>query len=389
MALEEPKARLLAANTTTEKLLEQVKDLYVEEIQGDHEALNEALSELHNSAQIDLITAITSSGENSNGHYPSAILNAFENALPLLNAGVEDVLQCLAHLNQLDKYTYSGRFNEAFKKFCAVDIGRTRDGVQYILAQHELNSYASFLSSSILAYNTNHLSEAIKKTKNLLVNRNEIVRNQAYFTLGRLEVNESQADIIWTLLSDSISTEHENNCRASILQAALYFGDNFPSYWPKIEELLPTLFEKDAPEVLHEISITVAYQRINLPEEIFHILVEQLENISPEHKVIINNIDHLLVKLIDKKDSPIALNLLESILTRGVNISQLTYFSNTLVSKHKILLNHIVTKWFLSGEPSFCRGVFDLLNDATDRNIELAADITLLDNERRIQVRSA
>jgi hypothetical protein len=87
--------------------------------------------------------------------------------------------------------------------------------------------------------------------------------------------------------------------------------------------------------------------------------------------------------LLENDSSLIAVELLEAILAAGVEINELGYFSRELISKHQGLLSHIITKWFLSGVPSLCHGVFELLHDVTDNDIELKAEVALLDNEEK------
>ncbi|HBC3407580.1 hypothetical protein [Vibrio parahaemolyticus] len=382
MLLEEIKARILAASETAEGLLGQVNDLYVEEIRSEEKILKDALSELHNAGEIDLVEIIRRVDKSSSGYDFFTIQHAFEGALPSLNASVEDVLRCLAHLTQqAGRDLAVGGIYGAFERFCRVEAQRPIDSIGFILSQSELNAYALFLSSSILAYDSDHVVDAIQTTESLIANRNDVIRNQAYFALGRLDVGDAHANVIWELIIGSASGEHESGCCASILRATINFGDAFPSYWSQIEEFLRTFVEGAPPEVLYEISNIVAFQRVNLPEGVLELLVKQLANVSPEHKGIIDNIDHLLVSLVGKGASSIALELLESILVVGVKFPHLDYFSRELLSKHRDLLNHIVTKWFLSGDSTLCHGVSDLLHDVTSKDVELEAEMALLGDE--------
>ncbi|HFQ4942272.1 TPA: hypothetical protein ACGUM0_004734 [Vibrio vulnificus] len=382
MLLEETKTRLLAASETAEELLSLINDMCFEEIRPEEKVLQDALSQLHNAGEIDLVELVRGVDKSSSGNDFFTILHAFENALPSLEANIEDVLRCLLHLTQqAGRDLAIGGVYGAFQRFCSMEAQRPKDSVEFILAQTELSAYAPFLSSSILAYDPGCVSDAIRTTENLIANRNEMVRSQAYFILGRLDVGEAQANVIWELLSGS--GERESGCCASVLRATICFGDAFPSYWPKIEEFLLTFVERTPPEVLYEISDILAFQRVDLPDGAQRILLKQLANVSPEHKGVIDNIDYLLVNLVEKGASSLALKLLESILTVGVKFPQLDYFSRELLSKHRELLNHIVTKWFLSGDSSFCHGVSDLLHDITGKDVELVAEMALLGDEVR------
>ncbi|QBF82848.1 hypothetical protein EXU30_09190 [Shewanella maritima] len=382
MLLEETKARLLDASETAEGLLAQIDDLYVEEIQSEDKVLKDALFQLHNAREIDLVEIIRGVDKSSNRYDFFTILHAFESTLPSLDASVEDVLRCLVHLtHQAGRDLAIGGVYQAFERFCSVEAHRPGDSIGFILAQSELSAYAPFLSSSILAYGSDRMTDAIQTTENLIANRNEMVRSQAYFTLGKLDVDETQANLIWELLSGSAEGEHESDSRSSILRAVINFGGAFPSYWSQIEHFLLRFVEGAPPEVLYVISHIVAFQRIDLPEEVLGLLVKQFANVSPEHQGIIDNVDHLLVNLARKGASSLVLELLESILAVGVKFSQLDDLSRELLSKHRELLNHVVTKWFLSGDRVLCHGVLDLLRDVTGKDIELNADVAMLDDE--------
>jgi hypothetical protein len=382
MLLEEAKVKLLTASETTGGLLTQIHDSYIQEIRTEDKVLTVALSELHNSGELDLVETVGSVDKSSRGHHFFTILNAFVSALPSLDASVENVLDCLVHLTQeTGRDPAMGGIYGAFEGYCRMDANRPRASVRFILAQSELGAYAPFLTSSILAFDSGSVTEAIQTIESLLAIKNETVRSQAYFTLGRLTIDEPQIDVIWGLLSSNARTECESGCCASILRSTLQFGEAFPSYWSQIEELLISFVKGSPPEVLYAISDIVAFQRVDLPESVLHLLVKQLANVSPEHKGIIDNIDHLLVKLVERRAFPLAVELLESILAVGVELSQLDYFSSELFSKHRGLLNHIITKWFLSGESSLGHGVLNLLQDARDKEIELKAEMALLDDE--------
>lgn len=381
MLLEETKVRLLTASETTDGLLAQINDSYVQEIRTEEKVLTDALSELHNSGEIDLVETVGSLDKSSRGHDFFTILHAFEDALPSLDASVEDVLNCLVHIML---QAGSGRAYGAFERFCSVEAHRPRDSVEFILAQSELSAYAPFLSSSILAYDSVRVTEAIQTTESLIANRNEMVRSQAYFTLGRLAISEPQVGVIWGLLSRSCSSERDSACCASLLRATLHFGAAFSYYWPQIEELLITFVEGSSPEALYAISDIVAFDRVDLPESIMHLLVKQLVNVSPEHNDTIGNINYVLVKLIEKESSSIAVELLESLLAVGVGFTALGHLAHELLGKHRELLNHIITRWFLSGESLLCHGVINLLNDVAGKDIELKADLALLDDEVKL-----
>ena len=180
MSLEETRARLLTASETAGDLLTMISDLYVQEIPSNEKFLTAALSELHNTSVIDIVKIVSEIDKNSCGRDFFNILSAFENALPTLDARIEDVIQCMVHLTQqAGRDLAAGGIYIAFQRYCSVEVQRPRDRVRFILAQNEQNAYAPFLSSSILAYDSGYVEEAIQITEILIANRNEVIRNQA------------------------------------------------------------------------------------------------------------------------------------------------------------------------------------------------------------------
>lgn len=384
MLLEDIKARLLTASKTEQDFLNEISSLYKQEKNSKEKTLVIALSDLHNSNVIDFVQIVKDMDKTSYGRNFFSVINIFETALPTLDSRIEDVLHCLVHLQQQAgrDLAISGIYL-AFERYCSEERHRARDSVRFILAKSEVNLYAPFISSAILALNSNDVVEAINITESLIANSNEIIRNQAYFTLGRLIVSDSRASIIWDLINNSANNEDDNNCCASILKAAINFGEKFPSYWPQIENLLLNLFDKRCTNILHIVSNILTFQRPDLPKHIYHLMVKQLTNVSPEHKAIIDNIDNLLVTLIEREESELAIELLESILSSGVEIKLLDYFSYELINKHNELRNHIITKWLLSGEPQLCHSILSLFNSNSDKGIEVKAEMTLLDNAEK------
>jgi hypothetical protein len=384
MSLEETKTSLISASKTAELLLIQINRLYIKEIRSDEKYLGEALSELHNQGIINLVELVTIVDKTTHEYDFFSILYAFENALPLLESSVEDVLYCLVHLTEkAGRDLAVGGIYRAFQSFCCLKSNRPSDSIKAILNPNNIDAYAPFLSNSLLAFDSKNLIDAIHITESLITHENKTVRRQVYFALGNFNVTRAQTDLVWEIFSTNARNERDSDCCASLLRGVLNFGEKLPTYWPLIEELLILFLNSSPPEVQYEISNIVAFQRKELPEGIVNILINQLMNVSPEHTGIINNIDHLLVKLVEQNSSSLAIKLLESILAEGVDFNSLNYFSSELLSKHQKLLNQIITRWFLGGESSLCIGVMNLFDGLTGKDIELKADMLLLQDDNK------
>lgn len=382
MSLEEVKTRLFAARGTIDSLFSQIEEFYIQDVRSEDKVLEIALSDLHNSGEINLVELVNTADRSSLGYDFFSILHAFENTLPSLEADVEDVLVCLAHLTQQTGKDFAiGGIHRAFQLFCSLDTERPRSSIEIISNHGEDDIYASFISSSLLSFSSENVSEAIYIAENLSAHTNKTVRKQAYFFLGRVSVGEDKADMVFHLFSTKSNSEQDSECRASLLSAMLNFGEKLPIYWHRIEKIFSTFLNSISPEIQHEISKIIAFHGIDLPESILHLLVTQLASVSPEHKSIIDNIDHSLVNLIKNNQPTLAIELLDSILNAGVDIHSLDYLSQELRTTYKETLNHIITKWFLSGSSILCMGAFDLLHDSIDEVYELNADMSLLSGD--------
>lgn len=244
MSLEETRCTLLNARGNIENLLTLINELYRQQIKSEDIFLTEALSELHNAGEIDLLKIFEAVNDTSYKNNLYVIMRVVETTLPSLDIKVADILPCLTKLTNLA----SGHIvYGAFECFCRVDNSRPKDSVDFILKQTELDSYAPFLFYAIMAYDSGQIAESIQVVTNLIANSNEMIRNQAYSVLGRLNITENQANIIWNIIKSSAINEHNDSCRSSILRFIVHFGHIFPSYWPHIESLLATFVEGAEP----------------------------------------------------------------------------------------------------------------------------------------------
>ncbi|WP_163087840.1 hypothetical protein [Alteromonas profundi] len=139
MSLEETKTDLIAANENHERLLAYIKKLYQAEIRSKDNVLSQALAELHNSEKINLLSLISDLATQSVGSDFVTVLRVFENTLPMLDASVDDVIHCIAHLmHQSDKGMIFGGIYDSFRIFCSADVLRASKSIdcsgQLILA---------------------------------------------------------------------------------------------------------------------------------------------------------------------------------------------------------------------------------------------------------------
>ncbi|MAC46667.1 MAG: hypothetical protein CMI12_07425 [Oceanospirillum sp.] len=383
MSLEETKAQLLAVGNVRKDLLSKIAELSFQEVRTE-EYLAEALSQLHNSGEIDLVELVKDGSDGFSGHRFFKILYVFEQALPSLEVDIESVLSCLVCLKKkAGRDLFLGRFYSAFQNYCRMDEKRPDVGIQFILSQDDLNDYVSFLSSSLLAFQPDNFVSAIQIIERLIIHEDRSVRNEAYLALGRLDVDDAQVGKVWGLICARAKSEKDNTCLASLLLAMLHHGARFPSYWQEVEKLLEEYLDVVSPEVQYEISDIVAFRRVDLSGNILQFLLKKLADVSPKDNRVVQNIDYALVELCTQSLPHLAVDLLESSLINGVSVKSLNYFSNELVDKHRELFEQLVTKWFLSGKGSLCNAVFELLHDDLEEDVTFKVDMSVLDDDEK------
>ena len=104
--------------------------------------------------------------------------------------------------------------------------------------------------------------------------------------------------------------------------------------------------------------------RGKLPLEIFDVLLSALEGVSHSHIKTIDYIDYGLQYLLEQNQAKVVIYL-ENVLTKNTELS-IKQFDSTLSylqQKDNILLNQIVTKWFLSGENNLCNAIREMVTD--------------------------
>lgn len=376
--IEETKRQLLEAKSQDD-FLSLICQVSKKEAFSDEDYLVQALIELHNSSQIDLVKLLHSSDSSCIEQNYFNLNKTFAQALPDLAADAEDVIKCISHLS-FHAGSDCGLY-EAFKSFCKVKPERPDQSVQFILNKKNAQYPPYFLSNAILAAHETEADWAISMIELLTKHPLETFRQQGYFAAACLVSNESQSERLWKILKHSSETEIDESSKAALLRAILRHGIQVHSHWDRIYELLESFLINPSSNLLHEISTQVAFERTELPEKLLTLLIEQLRTITPQEKAIIDNIDYLLVKLFKKELNLLATSLLESLICQKIEITAFDYLSNYLLKNNFSLFSQLATKWFLSADKYLCEAVSDLSVKSGGKNIELNADLSILDND--------
>lgn len=378
--IEETKRQLLEAKSQDD-FLTLICQASEKEAFSDENHLVQALIELHNSSQIDLVKLLHSSDGGGIEHNYFKLGKTFAQALPTLAADTETVIKCISHLSSLAG-SDCGLY-EAFKDFCRVKPERPDQSIQFILNKKNAKYPHYFLSNAILAAHETEVNWAISMIELLTEHSLQTFRQQGYFAAACLVSNESQSERLWKILKHSSETEIDESSKAALFRAILRHGIQIHSHWDRIYELLESFLINPSSDLLHEISTQIAFERAELPEKLLELLIDQLRTVTPKEKAIIDNIDYLLVKLFKKELNLLATSLLESLICQKIEITAFDYLSNYLIDKNFYLFSQLATKWFLSADKYLCKAISDLSAKSGGKNIELNADLSILDNDMK------
>lgn len=149
MSIDETKVTILQA-VKDENFFQVLAKVYVDEISSKAQNLAPALAELHNAALIDLNNQfLVLTGQNLKNEL-FILTKVYRKVVPMLISSVSDVLQCMSHLKaQSEAYATGLSLPDAFTEFCAVNIERSKEALELILA--DINKYGELLESVIVA----------------------------------------------------------------------------------------------------------------------------------------------------------------------------------------------------------------------------------------------
>jgi hypothetical protein len=370
----------LTLSIGTGLFFELLHDVYIEEIKSSEKNLSLVLSELHNESIIDLNDEFYKLNVEDPSHESYSLIEVYAEALPRLNAGIEEVANCVLHLNKIAEYgSYRYSLFSFFKDFCSTEINRSKNAVEVILNSND--TFTPLLCSALIAVSSHDLNWVLSQCKTLINNKNIEVSHQIYNALGLIKLDsDNQFDIACTLLEDAVRERQAASAMATIFNSIMALGQDNNRLWGRITILINQLLEDLEPLVLFEASRTAMWSLSKIPQDILNLLVHYLRNTSVDNISILKNIDLLLVRLSETRQATLADSLLEHLLLNNENLEITTFdsFSYYLLEKNKDDLNRILTKWFLSSEPKLCKAILDLVSGSGQENLELSFELNQL-----------
>ena len=185
--MDELKGKLLKANVDG-KFFEFVQEVYYQD-RKDEKLLPSLLAELHNEGQLNLVEIFHSFKNTAENHDFFSVRRVFEEVLPLINAPVAEVVQCVKHLTLeagQDAFTYT--LMSPFKEFCKKDTDRTKALLDIALTY--IDEDFDYLTTAIEAGASNDETTYVNQAIELLTHENELIIQRAIFALGRINFQD-------------------------------------------------------------------------------------------------------------------------------------------------------------------------------------------------------
>ena len=343
----------------------------------NHSQVIEALITLHNERAVNIIKEFKNL-KNIQGSSPDFFpaRRLLEKSLPQLNAPLCNVMECIERLvKEAGQDMLAHSIFSPFIEFCAVDVARPVEGLKLIEESPEL--WASFVSPIIIAGSRLDLRRFFDKALVLTSHDNIDVRRNAIFSLGRIEFKQSPELPVLALkqLEYLVRKETDDLLFGNIVSSVCSIFRQVKSQADHVVKILEATLSKGQDYTLHAASQEFHQKSDELTESMLQVIMRNLIRINPKNNGTINNIDYGLAALIKGDSQNQTIEFLEKLLLSHQRELSLKLFNSVI---HEILtqniLEKLLTRWFLRGNPVLCHGIRTVLSKVHGEELHLKID---------------
>jgi hypothetical protein len=344
---------------------------------GEGDRLSLELAALHNEGLIDVVAGFENLKNQSSGPNFFLTRRIFEKALPHLNASVLAVMRCVLRLyRDAGQDMAAGTIIEGFVGFSTKVASRPRDALKEIEADPD--SFADLLTPAIAAGsridNPQYLAEAIRLSED----KNIELRRHAVYSIGRLNWPEGASipDLPFATLERSTNAETDDRILAGVVKSAFALWQRDRASEDRSVTLIASALIKGSEQALHAASEVFGFHTSELPTSLVNSLLPHLMRVKPGNKGTLHNIDFGIARLLKKSDPEQAIRFLEDLLLAHSDKLTLEAFGSVVAEIHsnKTLLNKVLTRWFLRGDPVLCEGIHSIVAAHHGGNPQLEID---------------
>ena len=289
---------------------ELIQEIYYQDRKGE-KLLPSILAELHNKGQLNLVELFHSLKTKTENHDFFSVRRVFEEVLPLINAPVGEVAQCVKHLTleagqDMAAYTLLSPFRE----FCQHDPSRSQALLD--LALTEIDEEFDHLSTAIEAGANSNETFYVSQAIELLGNENELVLQRAIFALGRIGFRDEKLlePVAKAICKASISSPSDI-ILATSMRALFALASQSSDLESLFLEFLSTHSKHLGDRYIHAASEILFYDEKKVNANVEPELLNICSHTNPENKGTINNIDYALERILKRNDYDDCVSFLE------------------------------------------------------------------------------
>ena len=351
--------------------------------------LTDVLVDLHNTSTIDVVaafSALRNAPENPDFFLTRHVL---EDVLPELNADVLSVVKCVIRLTkEAGQDLAAGRLIDPYIKFCIKRPSRVYEATELI--QKDTQSLVDLLAPTLIAGARRNVTLYTQKAIEFSQHSNIEVRKQAVFSLGRIQYQTKKilVNMVMNFLVETVVQEDDDSLLGNAVRVAFDIYRQNSSTVGQVASVFRDALGKGTDITLHAASEVFGFHPDEIPSPLLNILLKHLVDVQPEHKGTLDNIDFGLEKLLETENKKEAtISFLEQLLTNGdIEIEAFDSVARLLLQNENALLNRLMTRWFLGGEPALCRAIEQIIKLSHDKKLILAVAPEELTNTDSIRL---
>jgi hypothetical protein len=345
----------------------------------ERETLGQEVAALHNSGKIDAIAEFRKLKQSDQKHDFFMVRHVLEKALPLLDAPVAAVMDCVKHL--VEEAGNDSTLIPPFIEFCEADAERPDDILSIALT--DVDDTFDFVTPAITAGSNLQLEQYANKAVELCSHENILIRSRAVHALGRIKYHDREELIIQSL--QAIQTTLEQDCDDYLYAAALRSVFALFKADSNKEDFIVTLtkdiLQNPTDIVLYEASQLLFFNAQMLPVSMIDLLLQALLKTNSEHHGMIGYIDDGLCSLFQRGMQEKVISFLEGILVQeqqAFSVKQFEGLIRKICENKERSLGILITRWLLSRQVALGRAAADLLENTSEYGIAVAADLEQL-----------
>jgi hypothetical protein len=356
----------------------KVLEVVIEKLRANWEnrnVINEALIELNNSREIDLIRSFSVLKNNSSSQVDFfSARNILEEILPSLDSPIEEVMVCVLLLvKEAGHDLAAGMLLPPFVNYCATNISRPKEALG--LVEKEPDKYIDLMPQIVIAGSRHDVNFYFEQVVRLSQYENIEFRRRAVYSIGRIEElhkNETLIEKALVRLTEIVNEETDDRLLGAVVDSAFSIWEKSGNYIETVSNLIDRALSSGEDYALH-VGANLFGHREKCPDAILHCFIKNLVRVKPENKGSLEYIDFGLASLIKQEDLR-CVDLLETLLLNNSKNLTLDVFDSAMreLFINKRIFNKLMTKWFIKGDKVLCEGIAEIAKLAHEHDVNLS-----------------